>query len=116
MPGRGSTSELDSANLTRRKILAICATITAMALSIPAWRYFDGWWSGVPIHYSSRRGEPAALTLIDGTRVVLDADTELVVKIGAVARRAALARGEVLFRVVHDSARPFQVQIGSARV
>src|SRR5689334_4441976 len=112
----GIPVKLDSFNFAWRHTFAVFATVTAVALAIPGWQYFDGWWSGVPIRYIARRGEPRTMTLNDGTRVVLDADTELVVKIGALARRAALARGEAFFTVVHEPSRPFEVEVGRARV
>lgn len=88
----------------------------AVALAIYGWRYFDSWWSGVPVHWVARRGEPVMLTLNDGTEVRLDADSDLVVKFGVHARRAALAHGEALFTVAYDPLRPFEVDIGRGRV
>lgn len=92
------------------------AVLLGIVLAIPAWRYIDSWWSGVPIHRIAGRGEPTKLTLKDGTRVLLDADSELVVKIGVGARRVALARGEAFFDVVHETSWPFQVEVGRGLV
>jgi transmembrane sensor len=59
-----------------------------------------------------------AVTLADGTRVELNAQTALVVELGADARRVRLAGGEAFFHVSKDPARPFFVETpsGSVRV
>jgi transmembrane sensor len=54
--------------------------------------------------------------LKDGTRVQLDADSELVVQLGARVRRVSLMRGEALFTVVHDPSRPFEANVGPGRI
>jgi len=102
--------------LVTRRALALCATVLIIALVVPTWQFVDRWWNGVPVLWSARRGHPEMLTLQDGTRVLLDADSELVVKLGARARRVSLRRGEALFTVVHDASRPFEVEIGPGRV
>ncbi|SDS25190.1 FecR domain-containing protein [Opitutus sp. GAS368] len=59
-----------------------------------------------------------SVTLIDGTRVELNAQTALVVELGGEARRVRLAAGEAFFHVSKDPARPFYVETpaGSVRV
>ncbi len=59
-----------------------------------------------------------AVTLADGTRVELNAQTALVVELTASARRVRLAGGEAFFTVSKDPARPFFVETpaGSVRV
>lgn len=58
------------------------------------------------------------LTLADGTRVVLNAQTSLQVEIGRKERRVRLASGEAFFAVHKDARRPFIVETpaGSVRV
>jgi transmembrane sensor len=60
----------------------------------------------------------ATVTLDDGTRVELNAQTALVVELTAEARRVRLAGGEAFFHVSKDPARPFYVETpaGSVRV
>jgi transmembrane sensor len=60
----------------------------------------------------------SAVTLADGTRVELNAQTALVVELTADARRVRLAGGEAFFSVSPDPARPFYVETpaGSVRV
>ncbi|HRG55415.1 MAG TPA: FecR domain-containing protein [Lacunisphaera sp.] len=59
-----------------------------------------------------------AVTLADGTRVELNAQTTLEVELGAQTRRVRLAAGEAFFHVSKDPARPFFVETpaGSVRV
>ncbi len=58
------------------------------------------------------------LTLADGTRAELNAQTSLQVEIGAAERRVRLASGEAFFTVSKDKNRPFFVETpaGSVRV
>lgn len=58
------------------------------------------------------------LTLPDGSRVELNAQTALAVDFTAAARRVRLAGGEAFFQVSRDPARPFYVETpaGSVRV
>ena len=98
------------------RIALACAVVLAAVLVIPAWRQADRWWNGVTVHWVAPRGESRTLVLEDGTRVLLDADSDLVAKFGAHARRVSLVRGEALFTVTHDASRPFEIEIGPGRV
>lgn len=99
-----------------RQVWAACAAVLVAALIVPLWQFSYNWWNGVPVHWVTQRGEPRAIVLQDGTRVLLDADSDLVVKMGAHVRRVALIRGEALFSVVHRATQPFQVEIGRGRI
>ncbi len=59
-----------------------------------------------------------AITLVDGTRVELDAQTSLQIEIDGKERRMRLASGEAFFAVHKDASRPFTVETpaGSLRV
>ncbi len=102
--------------LTLRGMMVASAVTLIVALVIPAWLRLDRWWNGVPVHWIAPRGESRELVLEDGTHVLLDADSDLVVKLGAHARRVSLVRGEALFSVTHDATQPFEVEIGRGRV
>ena len=70
-----------------------------------------------PMTFATAAGQTRALTLPDGTRITLDGATILSVEVfGAHARAVALQRGEAMFDVVHDPARPFRVDLGPARI
>ncbi|MCP8892824.1 FecR family protein [Sphingomonas faeni] len=66
--------------------------------------------------YATRIGEQRKLMLADGSRVMLDTDTAMMVKFVNGARRVWLEHGQAYFTVAHDAARPFTVDAGSARV
>ena len=59
-----------------------------------------------------------SLTLADGTRAELNAQTSLQIELGATERRVRLAGGEAFFTVTKDANRPFVVETpaGSVRV
>jgi transmembrane sensor len=96
-------------------VLAGCAIAVTLMLILLGRGVFN-WWNGVPVHWTTAQGESREIVLQDGTRVQLDADSDLVVKLGARVRRASLVRGEALFSVVHDASRPFEVKIGRGRI
>jgi transmembrane sensor len=58
-------------------------------------------------------GETRSVQLADGSRIAVNGDTRLVID-GKRPRFARLERGEALFHVVHDPARPFEVEAGDA--
>ena len=84
-----------------------------------------GWWkhtqdvqvavAAPPREYVTERGQRAEVTLIDGTRVWLSADSHLEVpqSYGATTRDVVLA-GEAYFIVQHDDKRPFRVHAGES--
>lgn len=67
--------------------------------------------------YETAVGEQRVVTLADGSRVTLNTDTEITADFTDKRRTIALARGEALFEVAHDAARPFVVEspLGSVR-
>ncbi|MDI1250369.1 MAG: FecR domain-containing protein [Lacunisphaera sp.] len=79
-------------------------------------------WLGRPATQFEHLATPAAhrstLTLADGTRVELNAQTSLAVELDGRERRVRLAAGEAFFTVRKDATRPFTVETpaGSVRV
>lgn len=71
-----------------------------------------------PTLLETGRGQQRTVALADGSRVTLDGDTRLKVRLGERRREVALTKGEAFFDVAHDPARPFTVKTaeGSARV
>jgi transmembrane sensor len=65
--------------------------------------------------YATGRGATRALTLADGSRVVLDRSSELRVRDGG-SPVLTLVRGGALFTVRHDAGRSFTVRAGGVRV
>lgn len=61
-------------------------------------------------------GEQRQVVLEDGTRIILNTDTRLVVKYSEATRRVELSRGEALFNVAKKSDWPFVVVAGDREV
>lgn len=105
--------ERRSRSITRNLALAACVVVLTIA-------GLTSFWSGArhspDIHLVTLKGQPRSFVLDDGTRVLLDADSELVAQIGHNRRRITLVRGEAQFNVFHDASRPFEVIAGSGRV
>lgn len=66
--------------------------------------------------YRTHVGEQRLIALEDGSRVRLDTDTELNVRLRPHERDVRLVRGQAFFEVAHDAARPFIVEADGARV
>ena len=92
---------------TRRRVrvAAIAATVAAAAVALGAWLGISG---GVPV-YSTHAGEQRSFLLADGSRVTLNSASAVEVDLRKHRRVIYLLRGEALFQVSHDPARPFDV-------
>jgi transmembrane sensor len=66
--------------------------------------------------YVTGVGEQRLVQLDDGSHIRLDTDTRLVVQLSGARRVVRLERGQALFEVAHDAARPFIVEAGAADV
>lgn len=70
----------------------------------------------VGIRYATVLGEQRTVVLADGSRVVLDTDSELLAQIDKRTRQLTLQRGQADFEVQHDATRPFVVHVGDGSV
>jgi transmembrane sensor len=61
-------------------------------------------------------GENRTVTLSDGSTIALGADTSITVALSEKERNVELTKGEALFVVAKDAARPFKVHAGDATV
>ena len=97
---------------TRRKVVAAgaggVAVAVAAALGIST--------QAAAKTFRTERGEVRLIPLEDGSSATLNTDSEISVLFGAVRRAVTVTRGEVLFDVAADSARPFVVDAGNARL
>lgn len=76
-------------------------------------------WLLVPIasqRYATALGEQRSILLADGSRVTLDSASSIDVELRKHRRIVHLLRGEALFQVSHDAARPFDVYAAGAVV
>lgn len=66
--------------------------------------------------FATAAGERKAVTLPDGSRIVLNTRSTLEVGLHLRSRRVALREGEALFDVAHAAWRPFVVQAGDTAI
>lgn len=66
--------------------------------------------------YATDIGDQRLEQLSDGSRVRLNTDTKIRVKLHGAQRRIELLRGEAFFDVAHDATRPFIVETNGAEV
>jgi len=98
-----------SARWRRMSVAAgVLAVLTAAVLVASAWLRAGVVATGV--------GEQRSLLLTDGTRVLLNTSTRLIVHYDAQARRVRLLMGEALFDVARRTTWPFIVTAGSHEV
>jgi transmembrane sensor len=107
-PARGSTG------LTGRFgwLAAIAAAAATVAVGI--WWFVEG--PGSWEAHTTAVGEQRTVALSDGSLVYVNTDTRIDVRYSAGAREVRLRRGEALFKVAQDAARPFQVHIEDTTV
>jgi transmembrane sensor len=99
---------------TRRRwmILATAASVIGI-VGLAAWLFreqIQDTWGGVD--YVSNHGELKEVTLADGSLLTLNTQTEVRVHYTHARRDIHLIRGEALFNVARDPARPFDVRVG----
>lgn len=79
------------------------------------WLKRPHFWQDLAADHLTRRGERQEITLADGSRVLLDADSALKVDITADTRLIELSRGAASFRVTKSSV-PFRVRFGEGEI
>lgn len=97
--------------IDRRAVAASVALLVVASASVGLLRLY------APPVYQTAIGEQRSVTLDDGSRVTLNTNTEVAVRFDARIRLIELNRGEALFEVAHNRARPFVVRspYGSVR-
>ncbi|MFT4249252.1 MAG: FecR domain-containing protein [Pseudomonas sp.] len=98
------------ARLPRRRRWAVAALLPLLALGAATWL-------GRPASLATQRyaagAEPRELTLADGSRVSLDRGALIEVGFERDRRQIVLVRGNALFDVEHDPARPLRISAGA---
>ena len=91
--------------------LAVAASFAAAALTFMLWQ------SPAKITtYETAIGENSNIVLVDGSIIALGGDTRIDVTLSENLRAVELSRGEALFKVAKDPARPFKVRAGDATI
>ena len=92
------------------------AGLAAAALVVCAVGGASYWWAQRPDDFRTAVGERRVVTLSDGSKLSLDADSEVTVRYGKNERSLRLLKGQARFDVAHDKTRPFSVIAGRQRV
>jgi transmembrane sensor len=66
--------------------------------------------------YATAKGQHRTVTLADGTRIDLNADTRLTVALDRGGRHVTMDEGQAVFDVAHDARRPFLIAAGDRTV
>jgi len=97
--------------LSRRRLaFGALAAASAAVVATVGWRLLDN----VEL-FRTKVGERRVVALKDGSKVTLNTASTVEVAFTDTERRVRLVRGEALFEVAHDPAKPFLVDAGSAR-
>ncbi len=92
--------------------LALAALLAGIAFTVATL-----FWQRAPAStFSTAVGQNRNITLGDGSTVALGGDTRIEVALSSRVRAVRLTRGEALFRVARNPARPFKVRVGDATI
>jgi transmembrane sensor len=91
--------------------LGVAASFALVALVLAFWKT-----SSETNAFETEIGENRSVTLADGSIIALGGDTRIEVAMSENVRAIELTRGEALFKVAKDSARPFKVRAGDATI
>lgn len=94
-----------------RTLLGLAAVGAAVALAIGGWT-----WLQARTVFATGVGEQRLVQLADGSSIRLDTASRIKVRFAGDRRLVDLERGQALFTVAHDPARPFIVEAGQAQV
>lgn len=111
-PSPAPTS-IAEARARRRVPLHQLALAASLLLAIGIGSFM---WFAHPAAYSTVTGEQKVATLEDGSRIALNTDSSVEVRYDADQRLVQLDRGEAMFEVAHNKARPFLVRAGNKQV
>jgi len=89
----------------------IAATLVVGAIGMGTY-----WLANRPDDYQTLAGERRVITLSDGSKLSLDANSEVTVRYGKHDRSLHLLKGQARFDVAHDRTRPFSVVAGNQKV
>lgn len=98
-------------------VFVVFALSVGMLVASQPWgTAIEGSGSGSAETFVAERAEVRDIRLADGSTLKLSPQTAVEVTLGDRARRLRLVRGEALFTVAHDAARPFIVGVGDSEV
>jgi transmembrane sensor len=92
-----------------KRTWAVSAMVLA-ACGLTALTVYQVWFANI---YRTTIGEQRIVRLEDGSRVSLNSDTRVDIKLTGSMRHVTLVRGEAFFEVTHNPSRPFVVNAGN---
>jgi transmembrane sensor len=96
-----------------RPLLAVAASVLIVGVGVAAWAFVQhSRWQV----YKTEFGGFQRVVLADGSTALLNTDSQIRVRINSERREIVLEKGETLFAVAHDRARPFNVTAGDTVV
>lgn len=102
------------ARWARPWLLTMAAVSAAAALAVvvfvPRWSVWNG------TRYTTSVGEMRSIVLADGSVVELNTRSSLITRFTDSVREVELERGEAIFKVAKNAARPFRVSTGSTEI
>ena len=104
---------VDRAAPTRRALVGVAAAAAVAVVAVPGYLIYKRSDSRL---ISTGRGQSQQLTLSDGSRLTIDANTELQVNFDLGTRRIEVRKGRAHFAVAKDASRPFRVQAADKSV
>jgi transmembrane sensor len=93
-------------------VLGVAASVALFALALAFWRAP----AAATNAFETEIGENRRVTLADGSIISLGGDTRIEVAMSENVRAIELTKGEALFKVAKDAARPFKVRAGDATI
>jgi transmembrane sensor len=98
----------------RSRTFALAAAVAGLAVVVGGlWLHSAHESQHAARGYQTAAGERRSVTLPEGSKVTLDADSALDVQLSPQRRSLTLARGEAYFEVAKDPNRPFTVHAGN---
>lgn len=101
----GEIEALKRRGARRRTAKKVGVAVTVLALAVGTSEVSFGWRS-----VDADSIKPATVGFLDGSRIYLDVGGKLEIPLAPWRREARLVRGNAVFDIVHDSARPFVVR------
>lgn len=96
-----------------RRWVALAASVAVLAVMVGLWKH-EAPHASAELHLVADIGAPRKTTLPDGSRLDLDAGSEVVVQFSSQRRQVELVRGQAYFSVAKDPGKPFEVRAGGA--
>lgn len=112
LPGAAAFDAEPRRSTSRRFVpLAIAASLAVLAGAGAMTAFLNQ-----PLTFDTQTGEQRTAALDDGSRISLNTDSHVTVKFARDERAVSLERGEAMFDVAHDAARPFVVRAGDEQI